>query len=77
MKYFSQHFCLWIIDMYFSKSEITIFILLGLNCIESKVLMLMKEGTEDCSEHGSKYIDWSGIEIEYINDTTYYLEGEN
>lgn len=46
------------------------------SAIESKVIMLMGDAFEDCSQGGAKYVDYSGLEYDYVNDTTYYLSGE-
>lgn len=60
-------------------AKLKIFFLLFLSTAEnvrSKILMLMKEEFEDCTKGGSsKFIDWTGIEFDYVNDTTYFLDG--
>jgi hypothetical protein len=42
---------------------------------ESKLVLLMGENFEDCTEGGAKFFDYSGLEFEYENDTSYYLTG--
>lgn len=37
----------------------------------------MSDTFEDCSEGGAKYADYSGLEYDYVNDTTYYLSGKS
>jgi hypothetical protein len=41
-----------------------------------KSLLLMSEKAEDCTKGGGKFGDWSRVEYVYLNDTTYYLNGE-
>ena len=53
-------------------------ILLVLNFVhqtEAKLVLLMAETFEDCTKGGAKFIDYSGIEFDYVNDTSYVLTG--
>jgi hypothetical protein len=43
--------------------------------VAAKVLLLMGEKYEDCTKGGAKILDWSDIEFEYTDDTTYFLKG--
>lgn len=48
-----------------------------LTTINTKIILLMAEHYEDCTKNGpAKYVDLSGLEFEYVNDTTFYLNGE-
>lgn len=48
-----------------------------INDASSKIFILFNEEFEDCSDRGyAKYIDYSGLSYEYVNDTTYFLNGE-
>lgn len=42
----------------------------------AKVVLLMDENFVDCTKGGAKYVDYTGLEYVYVNDTTYYLNGE-
>lgn len=42
---------------------------------ESKMLILIDDSYKDCSKGPIKFLDWSGIEFVYENDTTYFLNG--
>jgi hypothetical protein len=37
----------------------------------------MGENFEDCTEGGSKFADYTGIEFDYVNDTQYYMTGKS
>lgn len=53
-----------------------IFILMAVAVfVESRLILLMDEKYEDCTEGGSKYIDYSGVLFDYINDTNFLLNG--
>lgn len=42
----------------------------------ARILVFLGENYEDCSTGGKpKYIDYSGLEYEYFNDTEYFLNG--
>lgn len=42
---------------------------------ESKMMLLIDGAYKDCSKGPIKFLDWSGIEFVYENDTTYFLNG--
>lgn len=42
----------------------------------AKNLILMGERTEECTKGGAKFINMSRVEYEYVDDTTYFLNGE-
>lgn len=46
------------------------------NVVQPKIVMMMSEEFEDCTEGGAKYFDFSGLEYEYVNDTSYFLNGK-
>jgi hypothetical protein len=52
------------------------YLLLVTSSVNSKLFLLMSENFEDCTEGGAKFVDFSGIEFEYTNDTHYYLSGK-
>lgn len=61
--------------MFLFQSEFIILICIT-NATHGKLIILMNEEFEDCTEGGpAKYIDWSGLEYDYVNDTTYFLNG--
>lgn len=48
---------------------------LQLGC--AKVSFFPSENYKDCSTDGTaKYIDYSDLEYEYVNDTAFFLTGE-
>lgn len=52
-------------------------ITIALNVVNSKIVLLFNEEFEDCSKGGhAKFVDFSGLEYDYVNDTTYFLNGE-
>lgn len=64
--------------MYFTRIKLKLLLLFAVSCaIDSRIIMLMSDTFEDCSEGGAKYADYSGLEYDYVNDTTYYLSGKS
>jgi hypothetical protein len=57
-------------------SVLLTYLLLVTPFVNSKLFLLMSEQSEDCTEGGAKFVDFSGIEFEYTNDTHYYLSGK-
>lgn len=51
-------------------------LLLSFDLNLAKVQIFPADIFEDCSDGGkSKYIDFSGLEHEYVNDTEYFMTG--
>lgn len=48
---------------------------LATRIVSAKVILLMAEEYEDCSE-GDKFMDYSELEYEYANDTSFLLNGK-
>lgn len=44
--------------------------------VEGRLILLMDDKYEDCTDGGAKYIDYSGVIFDYINDTTFLLNGK-
>lgn len=64
--------------MSFLRINLKLLLLIAvLSAVDLKVIMLMSDSFEDCSDGGAKYIDYSGLEYDYVNDTTYYLSGKS
>lgn len=42
----------------------------------AKVIILLSEEFEDCGNAGERFIDWSGLQNEYVNDTKFYMTGK-
>lgn len=47
----------------------------AISIVNSKLFLLMAESYEDCTEGGAKFVDFSGVEFEYVNDTLFFLNG--
>jgi hypothetical protein len=56
---------------------VTLIVLLVVSLTQSKVAVLFGEEIEDCTEGGkAKYLDFTNLEIEYLNDTCFVLNGK-
>lgn len=42
---------------------------------ETKMIVLMGESYKDCTKGPIKFLDWTGVEFVYENDTTYFMNG--
>jgi len=42
---------------------------------EPKMMILMGESYKDCTKGPIKFLDWTGVEFVYENDTTYFMNG--
>lgn len=57
--------------------KLLIFLTIFLVPVLAKVRLLLGEGYEDCSTGGqSKFVDYSGIEYEYLTDTDFFIKGK-
>lgn len=57
--------------------KVALTLLLQIQTVLSKVQVFPADSYEDCSDGGkAKYIDFSGLEYEYVNDTEYALTGK-
>lgn len=52
-----------------------ILLIFAARAFDAKIIILLSEKFEDCGDPAEKYIDWTGVEYEYVNDTEYYLTG--
>lgn len=58
--------------------KIVLTLLLDLHFNFARVQVFPDETYIDCSDNGvAKYIDYSGLEFEYVNDTEYFLNGKS
>lgn len=44
---------------------------------DAKIVLLMDEEFKDCTKGGAKYVDYTGLEYIYENDTSYFLNGKD
>ncbi|KAG5676223.1 hypothetical protein PVAND_006072 [Polypedilum vanderplanki] len=54
---------------------LTAFVIIIFTRVYGKSLLLMGEKVTDCTKDGAKFGNWSRVQFEYVNDTTYYLNG--
>jgi len=58
------------------KLLLSAILLFNFSATFAKIVFLMGEKYEDCSTGGSyKFLDYSGLEYEYENDTAFFLTG--
>lgn len=51
--------------------------MIAFKIVNSKIVLLFSEDFEDCTAGGpASHFDVSGLGYEYVNDTTYFLDGK-